>query len=959
MDRRVIIRGFICLAACCAVGLRSRAEEENLAFIRPVPRTSWAAPSQTLSCGTNAFVLTKRPTDKTAFASLLSPFFPAYTASEKVRVSFDYRGGTKGMALVSYLKPMEKGPLSAPVYAQRPFAPSAEWTSFASEVVLPSYDFMNHRFGVEINGGEGVLEVRNVRIEECAPARREGTPFVVGGKPVCEVAILASDDICRHENELRAARMFRYVLHRNGGAYLPVRTVGDVSEIGPNAVLIGAAAVAAGVVSAADEFAHQGRDGRQCFDGGCVRRTKGTRLGIVGGFPTGPQYGVYRLFRALGAEYLGAGLWRHRDPSLPFVAPADDEDFTPAVAFRLSHYNGRGGTMPELRGRTIFERLMCDFSYGMPGRRHIGVDHSMAKAIVPPREFGRSRPDFFAVNAKGERQGEGTSPQYIQYCLSNPDLAKLVGERMVELMRANPCALLFPISPGDGADNDCKCARCKALGSTSDVWLTFFNRVAEVTSREFPWKYLHMSSYVDTPEAPRSDVKPHPNVTADYCIYPRDYWPSCLLWDHWSNDEGRKAIAGWRRLFPRMPVVYYPMQCSEWMNIWPSFDMDVAVVRDFARARAHYTRYFGLAPQHGTSSPQMGCFANLRIFVVGRLEEDPETDVEPLVDDFMREFYGPAARPMRAYFDLLRGESARRQWLENCELRRRGFVTPELGVRCLALLDEAEAIASEPGLRSRVLREKQALLWSYLTDVSIGRANVPAGERSAWLGRLAEFCRVARETGATHMGSVNVRRWFHDVAYITFPKGTDFGRWADLPEVEMLSKDPARALAKLVGNGQTFTNGAYVVTAEGVAGGDHCRASRKGSLSPTACCLRRVSNGKGVASTFFDLPPEGTGCTRLVICGIWNGHPLSPRMTVTVNGRTVFDGGEPFSGGGWKDFAVAIPEGVLKAGRNRVVIRNLTGDAVGKPAGRETMLAEQSCYWGWCDIEHLRLEEPR
>lgn len=951
MIKRHIAVGFL------AIGLfGSVAAEENLAFLRPIPKVSWAERQSYLIQGTNSFVLTKGPADPLVRVSLLSAFFPAFTAAEKVRVSFSYRGGSGRMALVANLSPMEKVETDIPLFTEAPFYPSADWKRFSHEIVLPADDFMNHSLDVVVRDGTGVLEVRDVRIEEIAPSRTAGRPFLVGGSPVEEIAILASEDPLRFENEFRAARMFRYVLYRNGGSYLPVRIVRDIASIGPRAVLIGAAAVSTGIVSARDEEDHQGRDVRQCFDGGCVRRTKGTRLGIVGGFPTGPQYGVYRLFRTLGIEYLGAGFWRSPKGSDALVAPEGDEDFTPAVAFRLSHYNYRGGTMPELRGRTTFEKLMCDFSVGVPGNARIGVDHSMAKAIVSPREFWKTRPDFFSVDEKGNRQPVGTSPQYVQYCLSNPDLAKLVGERMIELMRANPAALLFPISPGDGSGKDCKCARCRALASTSDVWMTFYNRVAEVTSKEFQWKYLHLSSYVDTPRAPVSGLRPHPNVTGDYCIYPRPYWPSCLWWDHWSNDEGRAALASWRKILPRIALIYYPMQCSEWMNVWPSFDMDVALVRDFARARAHYTRYFGLAPVHGGNLPQMGGFVDLRLHVLGCLEEDPETDVEPVIDGFMRDFYGPAAEPMRQYFNLLRGESARREWIENCELRRRGFVTPELGEKGLALLDAAERLATDPAVRRRFLREKEIFLWSYLSDVSLGRGNVPADGKKAWFGRVGEFCRIVRETGVSHMGGVDVGRWFYNLAFTTFPPGSNLRNWSLLPEVKEIAVAPESTLAKLVANGQVRTNDAVYVFATGLAGGQPCRCDRKGALSPRACTVRRASSGHGVVSTFFTLKEEETRCRRLVICGNWNGHAASSRMTVSINGKTVFDGASPFSGGGWKDFPIAVPDGMLKSGRNLIVIRNLTGDDIGK-MGREAMLAAQNYYWGWIDIEHLRLEK--
>lgn len=288
--------------------------KENLAYVRPAPSVSWARRESAAVLGTNSFTLTKAAADKSAFVNFASDLFPAFTAAEKVRVSFAYRGGPadgKGrLAVVGSMRPMEKEPLFAPTCFERPFPASKDWRDFACEITMPARDFWGVSFGVAFQKGAGKLEVRDIRIEECAPARTGGRRFLVGGEPAAEIAILACDDPLRHLNEFRAARMFRYTLYRNGGEYLPVRVVRDVSEAGPNAVLIGAAAVAAGIFTQAEEDARQGFGERQRFDGGCARRAKGARLGVVGGFPTGPQYGVYRLFRAIGVEYLGAGHWR-------------------------------------------------------------------------------------------------------------------------------------------------------------------------------------------------------------------------------------------------------------------------------------------------------------------------------------------------------------------------------------------------------------------------------------------------------------------------------------------------------------------------------------------------------------------------------------------------------------------------------------------------------------------------
>ena len=431
--------GFVCAVSVLTIrgSVFAIDKEENLAWLRPWPKVSWANHLHDYELTKDGFSLTK--TNETpVIVNFGGRFFPAYTASDKVRVSFRCRGTVKKTSFIGSWVPMEKLPEGKLPNATFPVKVSEDWKDLAYEIEVPAVDLSRVQVGLRVASPDGWLEVRDVRIEEVPPQRLEGKALLVNGIPIREIAILASDDELTHCEELRAARMLRSALYRNGGDYLPVRTVADVRDIGENAILIGTAAVSAGLVSDVEMGRHVG------LDGGFVAHAREKRLGIAGCIPCGVALGVQRFLAAIGIEYLGSGVWRSPKDDA-FRIEDYDVDFTPAIAFRPVTF--RMGLMPELRGCTSQDSLRGDFSVGIEGYGRAGYGHYMPLALVSMHEFVENHPEFFAVDEKGRRQPLTTNPMFVQYCFSNAELISLIGERMIEIMRANPLSRIFYLSP--------------------------------------------------------------------------------------------------------------------------------------------------------------------------------------------------------------------------------------------------------------------------------------------------------------------------------------------------------------------------------------------------------------------------------------------------------------------------------------------------------------------------------
>lgn len=952
-------RQLLCLAAAAALAAGLRAEtpvvEESLSDFRPARRASWcpwrALPEKTrYGCRIELDPVT----NKVVHQTLCGYWFPAYVASERVRVSFRYRGDARKLEFLLDLSGPNEKPLPGQVktpYLVRPLVPKAAWQDFSIDIDWPHLDYWGHHVMRVIAYGDGArasVELAGIDIRELPPERPRGRPLLVGGARATEVAILDTGDAFRHEEDLRAARLFRYVLYLNGGDYLPVRTAKALGEIGARAVLVGTAAERAGLFTAADLGTALKR-----HSGACAFRAKGTRLGITGELPVGVAYGAFAFWRELGVEYLGNMKWR-RAPGAAFAAPDGfGRAIEPAVAYRGENCRNELGLMPELRGRCYTTRTHCTYSEGC-WKKDIGVDHNMCSGLVSLEEFAKTRPDFFAMRKDGTRMTDA-KPWVVQYCMSNRDLADLCAARVLEMMRLHPEARLFPISPGDGTGNSCKCPACAAEPIT-DIWMRFVNRIAERTSREFPDNFIDMSIYADSIVPPKS-VKPHPNVCGHYCPYIQSYWPSMMVYEDPSNDEGWRQIAAWRKLFPRLRIILYPSQCGQNFHIWPSVDSDNRMIADFARHRALSVRYFGYAVARGASMPQTPGFCDLRLYLATRVEENPDYDTESGARDFIRDFYGAAAPEMAAYYGLFRAEAARRRWIQNCEQRLKGFVTKEFAAKCLPLLDAAEAkLRDDPVNLPAVLHEKQNFLWTYLDGVNRGCGNVSRAEFPEWARRVADFCRICRDTGITYITYTTFPKWFHDIAFLDFevPRGT---AWFDVPAIRAVIADPEKGLGKDFPTLQKTVPGGYEIPARGMAGGQFAQSSWRRAAPGDERTLRRPTSGYGLAVTRLSLKRRPEKDVVLRVTGIDNDHPPVAEMSLAVNGRTVYAGKVPWKKDAWSAEPFTVPADALTAGENEIELRNVTGDGDEKDGEcGELFRATHNYYWGWYSVEKLVFE---
>jgi hypothetical protein len=263
--------------------------------------------------------------------------------------------------------------------------------------------------------------------------------------------------------------------------------------------------------------------------------------------------------------------------------------------------------------------------------------------LVPPSEFFRKHPEYYSlINNK-------RTFQEAQLCLSNPDVLKIVTERIKKRMRENPEYLIYDVSQNDWG-NPCQCSKCQNIvkqeGSESGIVIWFVNQVAEAIEKEFPDKYIGTLAYTYT-RKPCKTIHPRKNVVVRLCSI-----ECCFSHDIKScprNQSFMEDLQGWSAIAPNMYIWDYVVYFQHYLMPYPNMYVLQPNIQTFRDNNA-----IGIMEQ-GAYQSRGGEFSELRSYLISRLLWNPNCDVENAINDFIYGYYGRAGRYIREYFDLLYG----------------------------------------------------------------------------------------------------------------------------------------------------------------------------------------------------------------------------------------------------------------------------------------------------------------
>ncbi|MEW6749435.1 MAG: DUF4838 domain-containing protein [Candidatus Latescibacterota bacterium] len=492
-------------------------------------------------------------------------------------------------------------------------------------------------------------------------------------------------------------------------------------------------------------------------------------LFLVGGAGRGPLTAVFALLEEdLGCRWYTAqahGIPRREDltgvvvprsysPPFavrdPFSFVSNDADW--ALRNRANPYGA--GIPPEWGGN-------LDYAPGW-------FVHTYERILPGTEEMLAAWPECFMLDEDGSRSAR-------QLCPTHPRVVERAIAAVSRVLEEHPDADLVDVSQND-IRGYCHCDRCLALiareGSPAAPLLYLVNRVALAVAQAHPGVTITFLGYQDTVPAPRS-MRTAPNVAvrlATDITWNQPFVPAS------QSKPFMEALAGWECVADRIHIWDYQVNFGDYFLPWPSLHAKAENLRLFAGHRVTGVMVQGSYQGPGSERQLM------RAWVLAKLLWDPSRDLWPLVQDFVRGYYGPAAGPLEAYNRMLHDCGRAGQGVVDC-LGAETFVE-----RAGTLFDQAEVLAwTAGGAHTAELLERVELARLPVLDVALPLArgrwvtSTDSLDLERYRATLARFATAARLAGGVQYSEgTRLADWVEQRRAFLSPPATAGERTVDL-----------------------------------------------------------------------------------------------------------------------------------------------------------------------------------
>ena len=294
---------------------------------------------------------------------------------------------------------------------------------------------------------------------------------------------------------------------------------------------------------------------------------------------------------------------------------------------------------------------------------HLGGGHMMFPEPIPPKRFGKAHPEYFALVGGKRVVSEA------QYCMSNPEVQRLVADFIIGEFRKNNNVGWYLFGLFDTPHGFCECESCQAMDAKSEreansgfpKTSTRLSKFAEIVMpmvrKEIPDADLRLWAYLTYRELPIG-VRHDPRVTVQFCTHGRCYGhafddPHCAR-----NVRLYKLLRDWQGVASRVYTYEY-LTCSNMRYTCPEVieakDIrnywDIGLVgwsneAEFTGSRWAGDKYAGAEIQF------QSCWQWL--WMTGKMLWDPSVDGLAAIDRIEEKYYGVAYPAMRKYHALRR-----------------------------------------------------------------------------------------------------------------------------------------------------------------------------------------------------------------------------------------------------------------------------------------------------------------
>ncbi|MFA6665845.1 MAG: DUF4838 domain-containing protein [Armatimonadota bacterium] len=363
----------------------------------------------------------------------------------------------------------------------------------------------------------------------------------------------------------------------------------------------------------------------------------------------GTLYGVYRFLSELGVRWFFPGRSGEVVPGMDKIDIRNMQiTDAPWAVYRMAIASSEE------------EQLWCR-RVGFGGAMYPGFTlHAFTRWYD---NLSLDHPEFFALRASGNR---GTN-----LCWYAPGVRDMMIKHAKSFFTKAPADVYpdYMLLENDGAPAHCVCPLCSTrlkpeegfYGDMSDYAVEAAVEVANAVKADYPDRMVAIGAYNNTTRPPVKIRKLPPNVSVQIAKHTLDM--------NWTN-AGKEnmyddVIGGWLKLKPAAIAFfdYYNFDCwggaVKWRGV-PAVATEI-IGQDIKRVKQMCEenktlflgeRIYSGAENRSLRSPNRYWWICPDLYIAAKLLWNPDASVKTIREDFFKEYFGPAAEPMKKFYTL-------------------------------------------------------------------------------------------------------------------------------------------------------------------------------------------------------------------------------------------------------------------------------------------------------------------
>jgi len=363
--------------------------------------------------------------------------------------------------------------------------------------------------------------------------------------------------------------------------------------------------------------------------------------------------------------------------------------------------------------------------------------------LLPEKEYFEKHPEYYMMDDKGIRNAH-------QLCTTNPDVIRIVKEKVRKVLKENPYTELLSVSKNDGGGT-CLCDKCKSLddaeGSKMASLMVLVNAVAQDIEKDYPNVLISTLAYGETGKIPKT-MRPRKNVSIMLCsdktgAWRRPFEPSEIC-------EIGTLVKDWSKVCKRLFIWDYNINFSHYLAPMPNMDIMSENIRFYVENNAEGVMLQANYQTVGSERDWM------RSWVAAKLLWNPSLNLYDLMDDFIYGYFGKAAAPIAEYNKLLQKQEEiykielSGKWLMDHKYKPirydmdHPFLSKEFLYYSTSLYDYAEKLADNQQILERIQRDRLPISYVKLMKG-------PAFVGDEYVKELERFEKTVKKVGLTHL----------------------------------------------------------------------------------------------------------------------------------------------------------------------------------------------------------------